>query len=50
MDILSKDPEIAKKMVYSLKNRNSQIFSQDFSNVELESESDILPWNGHDSS
>ena len=34
MDILSKDPEIAKKMVQSLKNTNLQIFSLDFSNVD----------------
>ena len=33
-DILSKDPQIAKKMVQSLKNTNSQIFSLDFSNVD----------------
>ena len=28
--ILSKDPQVAKKMIESLKNRNSQIFSLDF--------------------
>ena len=32
--ILSRDPQIAKKMVQSLKNTNSQIFSLDFSNVD----------------
>ena len=34
MHILSKDPKIAKKMVSSLENRNSQIFSLDFFNVD----------------
>ena len=33
-DILSKDPQIAKKMVQSLKNTKLQIFSLDFSNVD----------------
>ena len=33
-NILRKHPQIAKKMVQSLKNTNSQIFSQDFSNVD----------------
>ena len=33
-DILRKDPQIAKKMVQSLKNTNSQIFLLDFSNVD----------------
>ena len=33
-DILSKYPQIAKKMVQSLKNTNSQIFSLDFFNVD----------------
>ena len=34
-NILRKHPQIAKKMVQSLKNTNSQIFSLDFSNVEF---------------
>ena len=33
-NILRKHPQIAKKMVQSLKNTNSQIFSLDFSNVD----------------
>ena len=33
--ILRKHPQIAKKWVQSLKNRNSQIFSLDFSNVDI---------------
>ena len=33
-DILRKHPQIAKKMVQSLKNTNSQIFLLDFSNVD----------------
>ena len=33
-DILSRDPQIANKMVQSLKNTNSQIFLLDFSNVD----------------
>ena len=32
---LRKHPQVAKKWVFSLKNRNSQIFSQDFSNVDI---------------
>ena len=33
-DILRKHPQIAKKMVQSLKNTNSQIFLANFSNVD----------------
>ena len=33
-DILSKDPQIAKKWGQSLKNTNSQIFLVDLSNVD----------------
>ena len=33
-DILRKDPQIAKKVVQTLKNINLQIFSFDFSNVD----------------
>ena len=32
---LRKDPQVAKKWVQSLKNRNSQIFSLHFSNVDI---------------
>ena len=32
---LRKHPQVAKKWVQSLKNRNSQIFSLDFSNVDI---------------
>ena len=35
MHFLRKHPQVAKKWGFSLKNRNSQIFSQDFSNVDI---------------
>ena len=62
-NVLRKHPQIAKKWVQSLKNTNSQICSLNFfqrgqfllkgfqqNSMKIESESDILPRNGHDSS
>ncbi len=35
MHFLRKHPQVAKKWGFSLKNRNSQIFPLDFSNVDI---------------